>query len=61
MIINDENKKAFMSQFAIMTNEGWTDLMFEVMREAVDDFYLYTYFIPIYFIFCHMFCSLVKK
>jgi hypothetical protein len=50
-----------MSQFSIITNEGWTDLMFDTMIEAVDDFYIYTYFIPIYFIFCHMFCSLVKK
>lgn len=54
-----ERTQAFMSQFSIMTNEGWTELMFETMRESLDDNQLFTYIIPIYFIFCHMFCSLV--
>jgi len=50
-----------MTQFAIITNEGWTDTMFETMRAAGDNktIHLYTYFIPLYFIFSHMFCSLV--
>ncbi len=48
-----------MSQFSIMLNEGWTELMFETMKESVDDHNIYAYFIPIYFIFCHMFSSLV--
>ena len=52
-----------MSQFAIITNEGWTETMYETMQ-AIDEhkeLLYYTYFIPIYFIFSHMFCSLVIK
>jgi hypothetical protein len=54
--------KAFMTQFALITSEGWTETMYETMRAAGEEktFYFYTYFIPIYFIFSHMFCSLVK-
>ena len=51
-----------MSQFAIITNEGWTETMYETMRAVGENesLHFYTYFMPIYFIFSHMFCSLVK-
>lgn len=53
--------KAFMSQFAIILSEGWTETMYETMRSAGENeqFDFYVYFIPVYFIFSHMFCSLV--
>jgi hypothetical protein len=50
-----------MSQFAIILSEGWTETMYETMRAAGENeqFNFYIYFMPIYFIFSHMFCSLV--
>lgn len=50
-----------MSQFAIITNEGWTETMYETMRAVAENesLHFYVYFMPIYFIFLHMFCSLV--
>ncbi|CAF0718540.1 unnamed protein product [Brachionus calyciflorus] len=57
----DTFDQALMSQFAIITNEGWTETMYETMRAIGENLELhyYTYFIPIYFIFSHMFCSLI--
>ena len=51
-----------MSQFAILTSEGWTETMYETMKAAREnsEYQLYAYFMPIYFIFSHMFCSLVN-
>ena len=51
-----------MSQFALILSEGWTEYMYETMRAAGETqaaFNFYAYFIPIYFIFSHMFSSLV--
>ena len=55
-----------MSQFAIVTSEGWTEIMYDTMKEMGKDSsaasrHLYTYFMPIYFIFSHMFGSLVNN
>lgn len=52
-----------MSQYSIITSEGWTETMYETMRAAGEneEFHFYTYFMPIYFIFSHMFGSLVKN
>lgn len=50
-----------MSQFAIITNEGWTELMYDSMRAVSEvDLEYYTSMVTIYFVFSHMFCSLVK-
>lgn len=50
-----------MTQFALMTSEGWTETMYDTMHATSENenFGFYQYFIPIYFIFSHMFCSLV--
>lgn len=50
-----------MSQFAIILSEGWTETMYETMRAAGEnaEFHFYIYFMPMYFVFSHMFCSLV--
>jgi hypothetical protein len=50
-----------MVQFALITSEGWTETMYETMKAVGenDSLHFYTYFIPIYFIFSHMFMSLV--
>lgn len=52
-----------MSQFVIIMSEGWTETMYETMRAAgeYEEISYYTYFMPIYFIFSHMFCSLVNE
>ena len=60
-----KQKQALMSQFAIVTSEGWTEIMYDTMKEmgkgSSASRHLYTYFMPIYFMFSHMFGSLVNK
>ena len=56
-----------MSQFSLMIGDSWPETMYETMRAASEShgyenqIPFYIYFMPIYFIFSHMFCSLVIK
>ncbi len=57
--------KALMSQFSIVMGDSWPETMYETMRAIGEShefhFPYYIYFMPIYFIFSHMFCSLVIR
>jgi hypothetical protein len=52
-----------MSQFSIMTSEGWVDHMYDTIKASYEQNLnkIYTYFIAIYFVFIHMFCTLVSN
>lgn len=49
--------QAFMAMFQIITQEGWTDFVVEVLR-ATDD--KVVPFVAIYFVAYHLFVTLVR-
>lgn len=49
--------RAFMSMFQIITQEGWTDEVVEILREISD---LMVPFVAVYFVCYHLFVTLVR-